>query len=125
MPGARFVSLQYGEVAAEVAALEREHGIRVEHWPETVASSDDSAALICALEHTVSVCTAVVHLAGALGRPVSVMVPSVPEWRYGVRGEEMPWYPSVRLFRQAVPEQWGPVFERVHEWLGAIIERQQ
>jgi Flp pilus assembly protein TadD len=118
LPGARFVSLQYGEVAAEVAALEREHGIRVEHWPETVASSDDTAALICALEQSVSVCTAVVHLAGALGRPVSVMVPSVPEWRYGLSGEEMPWYPSVRLFRQAVPDDWGAVFERVRSALG-------
>ena len=118
LPGARFVSLQYGEVAAEVAALEREHGIRVEHWPETLASSDDTAALVCALEQTVSVCTTLVHLAGALGRPVSVMVPAVPEWRYGVRGDEMVWYPSVRLFRQTVPDDWSAVFERVRAALG-------
>jgi Tfp pilus assembly protein PilF len=117
-PGTRFVSLQYGDVADELAALEHGHGIRVEHWPETIASSDDTAALICALEQTVSVCTAVVHLAGALGRPVSVMVPSVPEWRYGAHGEAMPWYPSVRLFRQPPAADWRPVLERVRAALG-------
>ena len=113
LPDARFVSLQYGDVGAEVASLERNHGIRVEHWPDLIESTDDTAALICALEMTVSVCTAVVHLAGALGRPACVMVPSVPEWRYGARGEAMSWYPSVRLFRQAAAGDWTPVLERV------------
>jgi tetratricopeptide (TPR) repeat protein len=120
VPHTRFVSLQYGEVAGELAALERNHGIRVEHWPEVIASSDDTAALICALDLTVSVCTAVVHLAGALGRPAWVMVPAVPEWRYGARGEGMPWYPSVRLFRQPVPGDWQPVLERVRAGLAAL-----
>ena len=113
VPGTRFVSLQYGAVADELAALERNHAIRVEHLPEVIESSDDTAALICALERTVSVCTAVIHLAGALGRPVQVMVPSIPEWRYGARGEAMPWYPSVRLVRQRVAGDWRPVLEQV------------
>lgn len=113
LPGTRFVSLQYGDVTGELAALERNHGIRIEHWPEAIASTDETAALIGALEATVSVCTAVVHLVGALGRPAFVLVPSVPEWRYGARGESMPWYPSVRLFRQAVSGGWQPVLERV------------
>jgi len=113
LPQTRFVSLQYGNVEDELASLERKHGIRVEHWPEVIASTDETAALMGALHSTVSVCTAVVHLAGALGRPTRVMVPSVPEWRYGARGEAMPWYPSVRLFRQAVAGEWQPVIERV------------
>lgn len=113
LPHARFVSLQYGDVDGELAALERRHGIRVEHWPDVIARTDETAALIGALEATVSVCTSVVHLAGALGRPTYVMVPSVPEWRYGAGGEAMPWYPSVRLFRQALPGDWQPVLERV------------
>jgi Flp pilus assembly protein TadD len=118
VPGTRFVSLQYGDVSAELAALERNHGIRVEHWPEVIASPDETAALLGALEQTVSVCTALVHLAGALGRPVSVLVPSVPEWRYGAAAEGMPWYPSVRLFRQAVPGEWRPVIDAVRAALG-------
>jgi Tfp pilus assembly protein PilF len=120
LPGTRFVSLQYGEVAGELAALERNHRIRVEHWPEVIASTDDTAALICALDLTVSVCTAVVHLTGALGRPAWVMVPWVPEWRYGTQGESMPWYPSVRLFRQPTPGDWQPVLERVRAGLAAL-----
>ena len=58
--------------------------------PRLIESTDETAALICALEQTVSVCTAVVHLVGALGRPAFVMVPSVPEWRYGAQGEACP-----------------------------------
>jgi Tfp pilus assembly protein PilF len=116
----RFVSLQYGEVEGELAAFERNHGIRVEHWPEAIASTDDTAALICALDLTVSVCTAVVHLTGALGRPAWVMVPWVAEWRYGKQGESMPWYPSVRLFRQPTPGDWQPVLERVRAGLAAL-----
>jgi Tfp pilus assembly protein PilF len=120
VPGTRFVSLQYGEVGGELAALERNHAIRVEHWPEVIASSDDTAALTCALDLTVSVCTALVHLTGALGRPAWVMVPAVPEWRYGAEGEGMPWYPSVRLFRQAVPGDWQPVLERLRAGLAVL-----
>jgi Tfp pilus assembly protein PilF len=120
LPGMRFVSLQYGDVAGELAALERNHRIRVEQWPEVIASSDDTAALICALDLTVSVCTAVVHLTGALGRPAWVMVPAVAEWRYGAQGESMPWYPSVRLFRQPVAGDWQPVLARVRAGLAAL-----
>jgi Tfp pilus assembly protein PilF len=119
VPGTRFVSLQYGDVAGEVAGLERSHGIRVEHWPEVVESSDETAALMGALELTVSVCTSAAHLAGALGRPAWVLVPAVAEWRYGALGETMPWYPSLQLFRQPVPGDWRPVLERVRTRLAA------
>jgi hypothetical protein len=57
--------------------------------------------------------TAVAHLAGALGRPAWVMVPVVPEWRYLLKGERLPWYPSLRLFRQAEAGQWRPTVERI------------
>jgi len=55
----------------------------------------------------------VVHLSGALGRPCWVLVPAVAEWRYLSEGERMPWYPSVRLFRQTQLGDWGPVITRV------------
>jgi ADP-heptose:LPS heptosyltransferase len=78
---------------------------------------EETAALVSALDLVISVCTAVIHLGGALGRPVWVMAPYSPEWRYGIAGEEMPWYPSVRVFRQAAFGEWDAVVERVAQSL--------
>jgi hypothetical protein len=55
----------------------------------------------------------VVHLAGALGSPVWALVPSAPEWRYLAKGTRMPWYPSVRVFRQLHEGNWQPVIRDV------------
>ena len=63
--------------------------MRIEHWSEAIDDYDQTAALVCALDLVVSVCTALVHLGGALGRPVWVMAPYSPEWRYGFSGESM------------------------------------
>ncbi len=114
MSGLQFVSLQYTRDAPQaVAALGQEHGVDVAHWPEAIADYDETAALVCALDLTISVCTALAHLAGALGRPVWVMVPSNPEWRYGNAVETMPWYPAARLFRQAAHQTWTEVIAAV------------
>ncbi|HTO51487.1 MAG TPA: tetratricopeptide repeat protein [Burkholderiales bacterium] len=114
-PGFHFVSLQYGpEAAKEVERFAPDSGLRVHHWPEAIDDYDETAALASALDGIVSVCTAVVHLGGALGRPVWVATPRVPEWRYGAQGARMPWYPSVRLIRQAERGVWAPV-------VGAIV----
>ena len=114
VPGARFVSLQYTAGAeAEAAQVAKEHGVLVTHWPDAIADYEDTAALVAALDLVVSVCTAVIHLGGALGRPVWVMAPYSAEWRYGASGDAMPWYPSVRLFRQPAFGQWEPVISSV------------
>src|SRR5262249_5411138 len=64
--GGAFVNLQYGPHAHEIAQLRQAHGVEVHHWPEAIDDYEETAALVCALDLTVSVCTAVVHLAGAL-----------------------------------------------------------
>ena len=121
LPGVRFVSLQYTEGAAsELAALARNGGPDVTHWQEAIDDYDETAALVAALDLTVSVCTSVVHLAGALARPVWVLTPQAPEWRYGTRGEAMPWYPSARLFRQERLGEWEPLLRRVAGELHAL-----
>lgn len=113
-PAARFVSLQYTpDAAAAVAALRERHGLRIEHWAEAVEDFEETAALACAVDLVVSVCTALIHLGGALGRPVWVMAPYSPEWRYGFSGDTMPWYPSVRVFRQPAFGEWEPVTSSV------------
>ncbi len=117
-PGCTFVSLQYGaDVAQDLARLKQTTGIDVHHWQEAIDDYDQTAALCGALDMTVSVCTAVIHLNGALGRPVWIMVPSAAEWRYGFSGERMPWYPAARLYRQPARGQWGPVIAAVADAL--------
>jgi hypothetical protein len=116
LPGFHFVSLQYDQdAAAEVTDFGSKFGRLIHHWPDAIDDFDETAALVTALDGVVSVCTAVVHLAGALGRPAWVMTPRVPEWRYGAQGERMPWYPSVRLVRQVASGDWTPVVDAIRQ----------
>ena len=85
------------------------------HWQDALDDYDETAALVCALDLVISVCTAVIHLAGALGKPVWVLVPAVAEWRYLDRGEKLPWYPSSRLFRQTESGRWQDVIGQITE----------
>jgi hypothetical protein len=109
--------LQYDRCSEELAALLARHGIEIHHWQEAIDDYDETAALVCALDLTLSVCTAVVDLGGALGRPVWVMAPVRTDFRYGLKGESMRWYPSVRMFRQQRYGEWGPVIGAVAEAL--------
>ena len=113
LAGAHFISLQYADSSDELSFLRDTHRLTVHHWPQAIDDYDETAALVCALDLVVSVQTAVVHLTGALGRPAWVLVPSSPEWRYMANGATIPWYPSVRLFRQRRGESWRPVISAV------------
>lgn len=118
--GLRFVSLQYTDCRAELAWLREAHGIEVAHWQEAIDDYDETAALVMALDAVASVCTAVVHLAGALDRATLVAVPWWPAWPFMLVGEEMPWYPSVRLIRQQAPNEWRAPIERIARELAAL-----
>jgi Flp pilus assembly protein TadD len=111
--GAHFVNLQYGDASAEISAFTAATGIPIHHYQEAHDDYGETANLVGALDLVISVCTAVVHLCGALGRPVWVMAPSVAEWRYGHEGPSMIWYPSVRMFRQSTAGAWEPVITQV------------
>jgi tetratricopeptide (TPR) repeat protein len=101
LPNARFVALELGDCSAELAAMQARSGARIDFWPGVAADPDEAAALACALDALVCVPTTMAHLAGALGRPVWVLVPGVATWRYLWQGERMPWYGSMRLLRRA------------------------
>lgn len=109
---ATWVCLQYGDVQSDLAAA-AEGGLALHHWPQAIKNLDEFAALISALDLVVTVCNTTVHYAGALGQPVWVLAPKVPEWRYGLHSETMPWYPSSRVYRQSTAGQWRDVLMRV------------
>lgn len=113
LPGVSWVSLQYTPASEEIAALASARGPRVAEFPGVTADMDELASLIAALDLVVSVCNTTVHVAGALGKEVLVMAPFVPEWRYGMRGERIAWYPSARVFRQRRYGAWAEVLEEV------------
>ena len=69
----------------------------------------------------ISVDTAPVHLAGALGRPVWTLLPYSPDWRWLLNREDSPWYPTMRLYRQPVPGNWNDVFPVVRTALQRLI----
>jgi len=115
-----FVSLQYGECRDEIAELASRSGIELPHWQESLDNYSETAALVGALDLVISVCTSVVHLAGALGKRAWVLVPVCPEWRYLSAGDRVPWYPAVRLFRQQTLGKWQPVIATVRDRLAAL-----
>jgi ADP-heptose:LPS heptosyltransferase len=67
--------------------------------------------------------TAVAHLAGAMGKPVWVLLPLIPDWRWMMDRQYSPWYPTMRLFRQEKRRGWGPVLRRVEEELRVLVAR--
>ena len=115
--GARFVNLQYDSHLTDddLRPLVQD-GVIID-WREALEDYERTAALVASLDVVVSVCTAVIHLAGALGRPTLIMAPYSPEWRYGIAGSSMPWYPSVHIERQRTPRAWGAVVASVRERL--------
>ena len=115
--------MQYTDSGAELAALRESTGVQVHSWEEVRTDYEQTAALVTALDLVISVCTAVIHLGGALGRPVWVMAPFSPEWRYGIAGDEMPWYPSVRVYRQPAYGDWDAVIGEVARSLREMIPR--
>ncbi len=120
LQGHNFVSLQYGECRDEIAEVASRSGIELPHWQEALDDYSETAALVGALDLVISVCTSVVHLAGALGKCAWVLVPVCPEWRYLGAGDRMPWYPAVRLFRQQTLGEWQPVIATVRDRLATI-----
>jgi len=122
VPGVHFIDLQYTDCGDEVTAAASAHGVTIHRWQEPREDLDEAAALVESLDLVISVCTTLIHLGGALGKPVWVLTPYSPEWRYGIRGERMPWYPSVRLFRQPGFGVWEPVMQGVAKSLRAQCE---
>jgi Flp pilus assembly protein TadD len=83
----------------------------------------DTAAALAALDLLISVDTSVAHLAGALGRPVWLMLPYAADWRWLRKRDDSPWYPTMRLFRQDQDSSWQTVFEVIAGELAKFVAR--
>lgn len=118
-PHARFVSLQYGDCGEAIAGARAAYGadIVVDSEVDQFASLDDFAAQIGALDLVVSTSNTAAHLAGALGKPVWLLLAKVPDWRWQEKGAESLWYPKVKLFRQCVAGDWRDPVAAVAEAL--------
>ncbi|MEQ8709572.1 MAG: tetratricopeptide repeat-containing glycosyltransferase family protein [Rhodospirillales bacterium] len=81
----------------------------------------DTAEIINGLDLVVTVDNVIAHLAGAMGVPVLVLLPTLPDWRWGLGGDETFWYPSLRLFREDRQQGWQPAFAAVDQAVTAFI----
>ena len=109
LSGAAFYSLQKGAAAQQAATAPFPLVDLAPHLDDFV----DTAAAIAALDLVVTVDTAVAHLAGALGKPVWLLLSCVPDWRWLLGRDDSPWYPTARLFRQPAAGKWAAVAEQV------------
>ncbi|MBF0189304.1 MAG: hypothetical protein HQL50_15375, partial [Magnetococcales bacterium] len=105
LQGVRFVSLQprFGSPNGKSGDAFPE---QLHDWGEAIEDFSDTAAAMSVLDHIITIDTAGAHLAGALGRPVSTLLPLAPDWRWYLDRDDSPWYPSMRLYRQQQPGCW-------------------
>jgi tetratricopeptide (TPR) repeat protein len=115
VPGTSFHALQKEISDADLALMAADGRIRDRR--ASLTDFAETAALIAALDLVITIDTAVAHIAGALGRPVWVLLPHVAEWRWG-SGFMTPWYPSARLYRQPTPGDWDGLVGTVAVALG-------
>ena len=118
VPGITFVSLQKGHRADEAKAPPP--GMALCDWTEELWDFADTAALIAGLDLVIGVDTSVVHMAGALGKPVWVLNRYDACWRWMHGRNDSPWYPTMRLFRQSSFGDWDGVIAEV---VAALRER--
>ncbi len=110
IPGASFYSLQKDLSAANIAVLNQQ---QIPDLSEHCVDFADTAAIISQLDLVICVDTSVAHLAGALGKPVWILLSFIPDWRWMLEREDSPWYPTARLFRQEKAGDWDGVCDRI------------
>jgi len=111
VPGVALYSLQAGPRVGDIAKVA--HPALVRDLSRHLNDFADTAAVIAALDLVICADTSVAHLAAALGKPVWVLTPFSPDWRWLIGREDTPWYPTMRLIRQSEPGRWDDVVARL------------
>jgi tetratricopeptide (TPR) repeat protein len=119
IPGLSLVSVQKGEAA--VQAQSPPDAMQIHDWTDLLNDFSDTAALVEALDLVISVDTSVVHLVGALGKPVWMLNRFDTCWRWLLGRDDSRWYPTLRQFRQPAPGDWGPVIDAVTQALTQLV----
>jgi hypothetical protein len=119
--GVRLISLQKGPGTEQL--VKNQPAECMPRLDEEAGAFMDTAAIMEHLDLVVTSDSAVAHLAGALGIPVWVALPMVPDWRWLLEREDCPWYPSMRLLRQTRRGEWDGVFERIAEDLRQVTDQ--
>jgi tetratricopeptide (TPR) repeat protein/precorrin-6B methylase 2 len=121
VPGTSWYSLQKGPAAA--ALVERDNGGVIVDLQDELTDFAETAAAVSALDLIVSVDTSVAHLAGALGKPLWMMLAHPAEWRWLEHRDDTPWYPTARLFRQTRMNEWHEVVQRMKPALAEVVSQ--
>jgi len=111
-------SLQFGPAAAEVLP----HLPEDRDWTACLEGFGNTAAALESCDLVITIDTSAAHLAGALGRPVWLLLKYAPDWRWMIGRDDSPWYPTARLFRQAAPGDWAGVVAAVETALANWME---
>jgi tetratricopeptide (TPR) repeat protein len=117
--GVRFFSLQKGGPSAQISAVPAARGMI--DFAADLTDFDQTAALVKNLDLVITVDTAVAHVAATLGKPVWVLLPFAPDWRWMLGRSDTPWYPTMRLFRQVSRGNWSETAIRVRDALESAM----
>ncbi len=118
VPGVRWFSLLRGPDAAQLERLQKD--LEIEELGSRFSNFDDTAAALMNVDLLISVDTSVAHLAGALGRPVWLLLPVNPDWRWLLGRNDTPWYPTMRLYRQQRFQDWDGLLATVADDLRVL-----
>ena len=120
IPGVELYGLQKGGAARQAETLAGMK--RVTNFDRELNDFSETAAAIENLDLIISVDTALVHLTGAMGKPVwTIILPYAPDWRWLLERKDCPWYPTMRLFGQPARGEWGTVFDKIKDELQKLV----
>jgi tetratricopeptide (TPR) repeat protein len=126
IPDIHLVNLQYGDCSEEKAWIEKNCQTQLHDWSDCDPKKDleTFSAQIQELDLVLSIDNATVHFAGGLGATTWILLPKLPDWRWGLNTNESYWYPELRLFRQTNQFEWAPVFHEVEQRLRHLAKNQ-